>query len=342
MGNKINVAVLGSSGYVGMEIVRILSNHENVNIVFLGSESNNNKHLVNIENTKTYLDLPVMKHNKSFDPSNADYVFLSLPHSVSNKYVNSFYNKIKIIDLSADFRLDNHQTYIENYGDNHDCAHLLNEFVYGLVEVNKKNIYKTNNIAVPGCYPTSVLLPLIPMLDNNLIKPENIIIDSKSGYSGAGKKFDIKLIKSDDDFNLYNYNTNSHRHIAEIKQELIKHSLNKKVSFSFNPHIVPSFRGMMSTIYCDLNDNITKGDITNFLTDFDKNNYFIKFIKDNERLDFFSIQNTNYCKIKIFDHYCDNKIIIVSNIDNLIKGAAGQAIQCFNLMENFEETKALV
>ncbi len=341
MNNRINVAVLGSTGYVGMELVEILSNHENVDINFLGSDSFYDQHLTNIANTKKYSKLPILKNNKSFDPSISDYVFLALPHSISNKYVKEIYGKIKIIDLSADFRLDDVNTYIENYGNNHSCSQYLQNFIYGLVEINRSNIIEANNIAVPGCYPTSILLPLIPLLKENLIKSENIIIDSKSGFSGAGKKFDINNIHFNSELNFYNYNTNSHRHISEIRQELLKFSLNKNISFSFNPHILPNFRGMMSTIYCDLNDNIKKNDIIDLFKNYDENNYFIKFIENETRLDIFSIKNTNFCKIKLFNHHSENKIIIVSVIDNLIKGASGQAVQCLNLMENIHETISL-
>ena len=342
MNNKINVAVLGSTGYVGMQLVELLSKHKYVNINFLGSESIQDDYLKNINNTKKFTNLPLLKNNKLFNPLSADYVFLALPHGVSNNYVNDYFGKIKIIDLSADFRLDNQNEYFNNYNNNHSCINHLSSFVYGLAEIYKTSISKAENIAVPGCYPTSILLPLITLIKHKLIKFENIIIDSKSGYSGAGKNFDLSNIKSNNDFNFYNYNTNSHRHISEIKQELQKIISDQKLSFSFNPHILPSFRGMMSTIYCDLNNGVNISEIVNTLKKFDKDNYFIKFIEKNEKLDFFSIQNTNFCKIKLFKHHSDNKIIIVSNIDNLIKGASGQAIQCFNLMENFDESLSLI
>ncbi len=341
MKDIFNVAVLGATGYVGMELVKILVKHKNIKIIFLGSETKQGKFLTNIEN-KEYKDLPILKDNNSFNPSNADYVFLALPHGVSNIFVKKLFNKVNIIDLSADFRLDDIEVYNKNYGDIHNCNQLLNSFVYGLAEINKKEISTSKNISVPGCYPTSILLPIIPLLKNNLIETDNIIIDSKSGFSGAGKNFDLSLIKSSGDLNFYNYNTNSHRHIAEIKQELLKHSSNEKLNFSFNPHILPNFRGMISTIYCDLKNNIVKKDVIDEFINFQKNNAFIKFINDNEKLDFFSIQNTNYCKIKIFNHHSDNKIIIVSGIDNLIKGASGQAVQCFNLSVGIEETTSLL
>ena len=342
MKNKINVAVLGSTGFVGMELVKILSRHENVNINFLGSESNKGEYFTSINKTKKYLSLPVLKDNNLFDPSDSDYVFLALPHGISNQYVKNFYEKIKIIDLSADFRLDDYNIFKESYGNVHSCKELLTKFVYGLAEVNRNIILNSKYISVPGCYPTSVLLPLIPLFNKKLIKSNNIIIDSKSGYSGAGKNFNLENIKSQDSYNFYNYNTNNHRHIPEIKQELLKCNNNENVKFSFNPHILPIYRGMISTIYCDLEDHIIKKDIIDQLKLFEKNNVFIKYIDEAERLDFYSIQNTNFCKIKIFNHFSDKKIIIVSGIDNLIKGAAGQAVQCLNIMEGLDETKSLI
>ncbi len=342
MKNKIRVAVLGSTGYVGMELVKILSNHSFVEINFLGSETIHGSYLNNIDNTKEYNQLPLLKPNDSFNAKDSHYVFLALPHAVSNKYVKKYFNKVNIIDLSADFRLDSFDVYKKNYGSEHDCKEHLKDFIYGLAEINRDKILNSKNIAVPGCYPTSILLPLIPLIKNKFIDTKNIIIDSKSGYSGAGKKFDFNKIKSKNDYNFYNYNTNNHRHIAEIKQELNKHNSDNEVKFSFNPHILPNFRGMISTIYCDLNNGIQKTDIINLFQNLQKINPFIKYINNDEMLDFFSIQNSNYCKIKTFDHYSEDKLIIVSAIDNLIKGAAGQAVQCFNIAENIEETLSLV
>ena len=342
MKNKIRVAVLGSTGYVGMELVKILSNHPYVDVNFLGSETIHGSYLNNIDNTKEYNQLPILKPNKTFNAEDSDYVFLALPHAVSNKYVKKYFNKINIIDLSADFRLDNFDVYKKNYGNEHECKEYLNNFIYGLVEINREKILDSKNIAVPGCYPTSILIPLIPLIKNKLIDTKNIIIDSKSGYSGAGKKFDFNKMKSKNDYNFYNYNTNNHRHIAEIKQELNKHNSENEVKFSFNPHVLPNFRGMFSTIYCDLNVGIKKTDIISLFHELQKLNPFLKYIDNDETLDFFSVQNSNYCKIKIFNHHSEDKIIIVSAIDNLIKGAAGQAVQCFNIAENIQETVSLV
>ena len=174
-----------------------------------------------------------------------------------------------------------------------------------------------------------------------MIKSSNLIFDSKSGYSGAGKKFDKANIKSVIDYNFFNYNTNQHRHICEIRQELEKKH-KKDVLFSFNPHILPNFRGMMSTIYCDLNGGVNQSDVIKCFEQLDSQNYFVEFKNDELRADFFLVQNTNKCVLKIFKHYEDSKIIIISLIDNLLKGAAGQAVQCFNLSKGFDESSGLI
>lgn len=340
MYEEIKVAVLGSTGYVGLELVKILNNHPNVKINFLGCDDllkNQNLNFFSEINPK---NIPSLELNRNFNPQNSDVVFLALPHGISNIYVSDYINQIKIIDLSADFRLDSKLTYENNYNLDHVCLNLLSDFIYGIPEINKKLISGSSNIAVPGCYPTSILLPLIPLLKKNYINTDNIIIDSKSGYSGAGKNFDLSNIKNSNDFNFYNYNTNEHRHICEIRQELEKHTSNK-INFSFNPHILPSFRGMMSTIYCKLNNKINIKQINNSITNYYNNSNFVNLIDNNKRVDFFSIQQTNKCLIKIFSNNFDNNIIIVSVIDNLIKGAAGQAIQCFNIMHDIDEEISL-
>ena len=337
---KVSVAILGSTGLVGLELTKILSQHPQVEIVFLGTENNSNVSIKSLDISIDDINLPLTDLNKNFNYSIADTVFLALPHGVSSNYVKLFFDKIQIIDLSADYRLNNYDVYKKNYDYDHSTPDLLNKFIYGLAEVNKNDLKNKRNIAVPGCYPTSILTPLIPLLKNNLIDSKNIIIDSKSGYSGAGKNFNLKNLKNSDDMNFYNYNTNNHRHICEIKQELEKVS-RSEVLFSFNPHILPNFRGMMSTIYCDLSANISKDDISNFFQNLSRDNYFIEFIKGDQRADFFLIQNTNKCLIKLFDYYDNSKIIIVSLIDNLQKGAAGQAVQCFNLSLGMTEWLAL-
>ena len=338
--SKINVAVLGSTGYVGFELVKILINHPNVIINYLGCENVSSKNNFGITSLIKKFKLPNLSLNNNFDPLTADLVFLALPHGISQFYVQKFFNKLKIIDLSGDFRLDSKKIFEDNYKIKHICSEYLNNFLYGLPEINKEHFIKKKYISIPGCYPTSILLPLIPLLQNKLINTKDIIIDSKSGYSGAGKKFKMENIKNSKDYNFYNYSTNNHRHICEIRQELNKHSQDE-VNFSFNPHILPVYRGMMSTIYCTIKNNKNLFELKKILEDYYKNMLFVKILNDNDKADFFEIQNTNNCLIKLYKHSSENKVILVSLIDNLLKGASGQAIQCFNLIYGFNENLSL-
>ena len=340
MKKTITVAVLGSTGYVGLELINILSRHLSVEIIFLGSENYPDKNIMEFDNRIINDTLPKLDLYKNINLTNIDVVFLALPHVTSHNFVKENINKTKIIDLSADFRLDDCEVYRNNYNSVHSCPDLLNNFIYGLSEINFELICNCNNIAVPGCYPTSILLPLVPLLKAKLIQSDNIIIDSKSGYSGAGKKFDKRNISKDGMLNFFNYNTNEHRHICEIHQELSKVS-DTEVNFSFNPHVLPIFRGMMSTIYCDLSKDISNHDINECLIKFYSNTNFVKLIDTEKRNDFFQVQNTNNCFIKLFNHYDSSKIIIVSLIDNLLKGASGQAVQCMNIMFGYDEKLGL-
>ena len=212
--DNIKVAILGSTGYVGIELVKILSLHPKVNINFLGSENTYNKEISSFDSSLERFKLPLIKSNHDFNPVISDVVFLALPHGISHKYVKNYINKIKIIDLSADFRLKKLDTYKDSYDTIHSCPQYLKEFIYGLSEIYRNQLNNSSNISIPGCYPTSILLALIPLLNNNIIESKNIIIDSKSGYSGAGKKFDKNNIKNNLDLNFFNYNTNNHRHIS--------------------------------------------------------------------------------------------------------------------------------
>ena len=340
MKNILSAAVIGCTGYTGLELIKILYKHPRVKINFLGSRSSEGKKIENFEPKFKKFSLPKINKIKNLDYSLFDIVFLALPSSLSQNIIKKNFGKCNFIDLSADFRFKNPKKYQKNYKIKHWCPELLNNFVYGLAEINKKNILKADNISVPGCYPTSILLPLYPLIRNKFISTKNIIIDSKSGYSGAGKKFNLKKLIKGNNKNFYNYNTNKHRHIDEIYQQF-ENITNSKINFSFNPHILPVFRGMMSTIYCDLEKNIKKNDIYTFLKRNYKNNKFIKILDSSEEANFFNVNYTNNCLIKLYNHSETNKIIIVSLIDNLIKGASGQAVQCMNLMFGFNEDTAL-
>ena len=340
MVDNIKVAILGSTGYVGIELVKILSLHPNVVINFLGSENTYNKEISSFDSNLKKFEHPLIKSNQDFNPSISDVVFLALPHGISNKYVKNYINKIKIIDLSADFRLSNLETYNESYQNKHSCPEFLKEFIYGLSEIYRNQLINAPNIAIPGCYPTSILLPLIPLLKNNIVESKNIIIDSKSGYSGAGRGVHKKFKNK----NLYEtlsvYGIKIHRHNSEIQQEL-DNETGSKVEFNFTPHLSPMFRGILTTIYCNVTKNNNINSIIASLKKFYKNEIFVKITKKNLPISTNDVINTNKCLISVCESKSKKQLIILSAIDNLIKGGGGQAIQNMNLLFNFKKNMGL-
>ena len=248
-----------------------------------------------------------------------------------------------MIDLSADFRLKDSKKYKETYGENHKKPQLLEKSVYGLVEFYRKEIKKAQLIASPGCYPTSILLPLYPLLEKKLIKPENIVISSISGVSGAGKKEKRKYMFVERNESIQAYNIVNHRHLKEIEQELTKQvKKDEKVKIDFIPHLSPMSRGIHSTIVVDLAKKVGKKEIENHLNKYYKESHFVHILKNLENINSQIAVNTNFCYIYVEVNPETNKLIIISVIDNLLKGAAGQAIQAFNIMSGFDEETGLV
>jgi N-acetyl-gamma-glutamyl-phosphate reductase len=248
---------------------------------------------------------------------------------------------VKLIDLSADFRLKDPKIYKKWYGENHTNKKLIKKSLYAISEFSRKSLPKYNIISCPGCYPTSIQLPLIPILQNNMINTNNIIIDSKSGYSGAGKNLNKKFNFTKIYESVNAYKVGFHKHMAEIDQELSKVSKNK-IEVSFTPHLMPVFRGILSTIYLEAKKNINAKKIYSFLKEFHKNNFFVKVAKYNTPIGTGDVINTNFCKISVCSSRKKNQVIIVSAIDNLIKGASGQAVQNMNISFNIKETMGLL
>jgi len=243
-----------------------------------------------------------------------------------------------LIDLSADFRLEKASEYLKWYKQKHRAIKNIKKSFYSLPEITGNKVKNYKIISCPGCYPTSILLPLIPLIKKNLINSDNIIIDSKSGYSGAGRSVHQKY----KDKNLYEsitaYGIGFHRHNSEIEQELKKHT-KKKYSFIFTPHLTPMFRGILSTIYLDLKKDITIKKVQKILHDNYSKSRFVKILKPETLISTNDVINTNNCYISIFKTKYKNRIIILSAIDNLIKGGAGQAIQNMNIRFNYPLSK---
>jgi N-acetyl-gamma-glutamyl-phosphate reductase len=340
--NKINVAIIGATGFTGLDLVYLLSNHPQVKILYLCATKNLGKK-ISFFDKRIKKNLPNISSLNDINWDKLDLVFLSLPNGDAQKIIKTKFNKyehLKFIDLSADFRLRNYKHYFKTYKTKHKAIGLIKYSIYSISEFIKKEIKNFRIISNPGCYPTSIQLPLIPLIKKKLIKLNNITIDSKSGYSGAGKNLEKKFKHK----NLYNstyaYSTKNHRHISEIDQEFSKLT-KKKISYTFNPHLLPTFRGILSTIYLDINKKSSIKKIRNELTNFYKKSSFVKILKLNKEIGSGNVINTNFCEISICETRVKNRIIIFSAIDNLVKGASGQAVQNMNLMYGFSETNGL-
>ena len=246
-----------------------------------------------------------------------------------------------MIDLSADFRLNKSSDYLKWYKQKHRAVENIKKSIYSLPEIAKEKIKNYSIIACPGCYPTSILLPLIPLLKNKLIKSSNIIVDSKSGYSGAGRGVHKKYQNQNLYKSLSAYGVGYHRHNSEIQQELSKY-IKGNLSLNFTPHLTPMFKGILSTIYVDLNSNITQQKIINNLVKYYKKDKFVKILNKDKLLSTNDVIDTNFCYISVCKTQIKDKLIILSTIDNLIKGGAGQGIQNLNIRFNFPISLGLI
>ena len=337
---KLNVLVAGSTGFIGVQLIKLLVKHSDVKIKYLCGKSSVGKNISSYDKSLSSKKLPkIVKYDKSF-LKNIDLVFTALPNGEAQDISNNLLDHNVLIDLAADFRLNKASDYLKWYKQKHRSVRNIKKSIYSLPEINGNKVKNFNIIGCPGCYPTSILLPLIPLVKKNLIKINNVIIDSKSGYSGAGRGVHKKY----KDKNLYEslsaYGVGFHRHNSEIQQEIDNYT-KKKFSFTFTPHLTPMFRGILSTIYVDLNKGVNIKNLETALHSEYSKSRFVKILKTNTLLSTNDIINTNNCSIAICKTRYKDRVIILSVIDNLIKGGAGQAIQNMNLKFNFPEGKGL-
>ena len=336
----LNVLIAGSTGYIGIQLIKLLVKHKNVKIKYLCGNSSIGRNISFYDKSLIFKKLPkIVKFNKEY-LRNVDLVFTALPNGEAQIISKSLLKKNTLIDLAADFRLEKSSEYLKWYKVKHKAKKNLKKSIYALPEISKKKIINFNIIGCPGCYPTSILLPLIPLIQKKVINLKNIIIDSKSGYSGAGRGVHKKY----KDKNLYEslsaYGIGVHRHNAEIDQELKKHT-KEKIRFIFTPHLTPMFRGILSTIYIDLKTGYSIKKVQHLLKNFYKKNSFVKISKNDTLIGTNEVINTNNCIISVCKTNYKNKIIILSAIDNLIKGGAGQAIQNMNIKFGFNHQEGL-
>ncbi len=337
---KKRIAILGASGYTGAELIRLLLLHPEIEIKALTADSQAGKKMREVYPHLDFAGLPDLIPLSAVDYSLIDIVFCCLPHGTTQEVIAALPKHVKIIDLSADFRLANVDTYAKWYGHEHLAKDLQKEAVYGLTELHREAIKKARLVANPGCYPTSAQLPLMPLLKDKLIESDNIIIDAKSGVTGAGRAAKQAMLHTEVNEGVGAYGIGAHRHAPEIEQGLSE-AAGKNITVNFTPHLMPMNRGILSTIYVKLTKGKTVDDLKNSLNKAYAKEYFVKIAAQGITPTTHMVRGTNFCLLGVFADRLEGRAIIVSVIDNLVKGASGQAIQNMNIMCGFAENTAL-
>ncbi len=336
-----NVAIIGASGYTGVELARILCNHPQVTLTAVTSRQYEGKPLSKVfPNLRKKVDLVCENLSVEELASRADVFFTAVPHKTAMDIVPKLLAAgKKVIDLSADFRLRDPSVYEEWY-DKHTAPEFLGEAVYGLPELYRTAISSSRLIANPGCYPTSIILGLAPLLKAGVIDTRTIIADSKSGTSGAGRSAQVGTLYCEVADGFKPYKVGNHRHTPEIEQEINRLG-NCQVKINFTPHLLPISRGIVSTIYADLNGRIEPEKIRALYEDMYTEEYFIRVLGDGSFPATQFVRGSNYCDIAFTIDPRTGRIIVMSAIDNIVKGASGQAVQNMNLLCGFTETAGL-
>lgn len=345
MGNlrRIPVGIVGASGYGGVQLVRLLMDHPEVEVVYLGGESSAGKTFADLY---PHLGSLVKLNIEAVDPeliaSKCEIVFLSLPNGLACDIAPKLIEKgCKVLDLSADYRFSDLKTYTTWYGTQRSDRTIAETAVYGLPELYRDRIAETNLIGCPGCYPTASLLALAPLLKQGLIVPETAIIDAKSGTSGGGRQGKINLLLAEADNSLAAYNVAHHRHTPEIEQ-ICSDLAGHEVKVQFTPHLIPMVRGILATVYATLRDpGLVRDDLLTIYTAFYRNSPWVKICNSGIYPQTKWACGSNSCYIGIEVDTRTRRVIVMSVIDNLIKGQAGQAIQCMNIMMGWDETLGL-
>ncbi|MGQ9374916.1 N-acetyl-gamma-glutamyl-phosphate reductase [Acinetobacter tandoii] len=341
----ISVGIVGGTGYTGVELLRLLLRHPNVQVNVLTSRTEDGRRVDDMfPSLRGHTDLKYSDLNIE-QLKQCDVVFFATPHGVAMKHAEELVAaNTKVIDLAADFRLQNLVQFEKWYGMQHACPELLKDSVYGLSELNRDKIKQANVIGNPGCYPTTVQLGLAPLFKHSdtLVKPESIIIDAKSGVSGAGRKASMGMIYTENADNFKAYGVAGHRHHPEIVEALENISGQTGVfdQILFVPHLVPMIRGMLSTIYVDLTDAGAELDLQAWYEQFYANESFVDVMPENSSPETRSVRGANQLRIALYKPQPKKLVVLVAQ-DNLVKGAAGQAVQNMNLMFGFDETAGL-
>jgi len=337
---KIRVAVLGASGYTGADLIRLVARHPNIAITALIAKGHAGQALAQVFPHLATLDLPALVASDQVNWGTVDVAFCGLPHATAHSEIAKLPERVKVIDMSADFRLRDLAVYAEWYGGEHSAPHLLKSAVYGLTEHYENEIKSARLVACPGCYPTAALLALLPLAKAKLIKTDGVIIDAKSGVSGAGRTLKQNILFSEAGEGLSPYSIGNHRHVPEIEQELSV-ATGGRVTVNFTPHLVPMSRGELCTCYVELAGKTSAGDLRHALAKAYAASPFVHVVEEGTIPATQHVRGSNFCHIGVFADRIRGRAIVISAIDNLVKGSAGQALQNFNLMYGFDEALGL-
>ncbi len=337
----IKVGIAGASGYTGLELIRLSVNHPEIELSVLTSETYKGKPISDVfPSLNGIVDIELQSLNSEILKA-CDVVFLALPHTAGMDILPQLLGSgCKVIDLSADYRLNDAEAYPEWYSLTHTHPELLSQAVYGLPELHRQKIKTAQVIANPGCYPTSVILALAPLMNTDWVDLNSIISDSKSGVSGAGRKPSLATQYTEVNEGLSPYGLAGHRHTPEMEQELSSLA-GKPIKISFSPHLIPMSRGMLSTVYINLKKKFCDDDLIQHYQKFYRDEYFVRVLGKDKFANSHSVAGSNFCDIGIKIDERVNRLVLTSSLDNLIKGASGQAIQNMNIMLGFEEKTGL-
>ncbi len=336
MAQPKNIAILGASGYTGAELVRIIASHPDMKIVAMTADRKAGQTMGSVFPHLAYLDLPLLTKIEEVDFSGVDLAFCALPHGVTHGLVKSLPTHVKVVDLSADFRLRDADTYKKWYGLDHSAMELQAEAVYGLPEFYRDQIAKARIVANTGCYVATGLLPLIPLLRAGVIDPADIIIDAASGVTGAGRSPKEGILFSEVSEGFHAYGVASHRHLGEFDQELSL-AAGTDVTASFTPHLLPQNRGIFATIYAKGSADA----VLKTLQEQFEDERFVHVLPIGEVPATRHARGSNMCLIGVKADRAPGRVIIIATLDNLMKGASGQAVQNANLMLGLDEAAGL-
>lgn len=340
LSNKIRVAILGASGYTGGELVRLLAHHPSVEMRLLTADRHAGQPLAAVFPHLGHLGLPKLVKIDEANWDGIDLVFCGLPHGTTQDVVSKLPKRLKVIDLSADFRLADIETYAKWYGHAHRAPELQKEAVYGLTEIERKAVKAARLIANPGCYPTSAQLPLIPLIEAKQIDIDDIIIDAKSGMSGAGRAVKEEMLFSEVSEGIHAYGVAKHRHAPEIEQGLSK-AAGRPIIVNFTAHLMPMNRGILASIYVKLANGAKAADLRRTLEQRYEGEPFVRVMPDGVSPHTRHVRGSNYAHIGVFADRVPGRAIVLCAEDNLVKGASGQAIQNMNAMHGWSETTGL-